>query len=123
MSDDINLYGLHGRSRTMEDEEVLGYQDILGAVQEILGAGASSAAVQKSPGFAQALARRVAARAPMTKTVQPTKKRRWPIAFGPTAVPPSTTITATSPGCADTLTEPWESTVPISLSFGSYKAA
>ncbi len=93
---DIDIYGLHGRSRTQEDEEVLGYDEIMGAVQEILGAGASSAALQKSPAFTQALARRVAARAPMTKSVQPTKKRRWPIAFGPTAVPPSTTITATA---------------------------
>lgn len=94
---DISIYGLHGRSRTTEDEEVLGADEILGAVQEILGASAaSSSAVQKSPAFAQALARRLAARSPMTKSVQPTKKRRWPIAFGPTAVPPSTTITATA---------------------------
>jgi hypothetical protein len=97
MANDIDIYGaqeilglvheilggLHGRSSSTMDEEVL-------------GAGASSAGLQASPAFAQALARRVAARTPMTKQVQPTKKRRWPIAFGPTAVPPSTTITATA---------------------------
>jgi hypothetical protein len=98
MANDIDIFsGLHGRSSTTQDEEVMGYDDILGAVQEILGATtASTAGIQGSPAFAQALARRVAARAPMTKRVQPTKKRRWPIAFGPTAVPPSTTITATA---------------------------
>jgi len=97
MANDIDIFsGLHGRSSTTQDEEVMGYDDILGAVQEILGATASTAGIQSSPAFAQALARRVAARAPMTKRVQPTKKRRWPIAFGPTAVPPSTTITATA---------------------------
>jgi hypothetical protein len=93
---DIDIYGLHGRSRTTEDEEVMGAHEILGAVHEILGLNTSSSKVQGSPAFAQALARRVAARAPMTKQVQPTKKRRWPIAFGPSAVPPSTTITATA---------------------------
>jgi len=96
MSNDIDIYGLHGRSRTTEDEEIMGNDEILGAVMEILGAGTSTGKLQSNPAFSQALARRVAARAPMTKSVQPTKKRRWPIAFGPTAVPPSTTITATA---------------------------
>lgn len=95
MQDDINIHGLQGRSRTSEDETLLGeVHEILGNIQEILGVQASSQRIQGSPAFNSALARRVAARAPMLKTVQPTKKRRWPIAFGPVAVPPSTTITA-----------------------------
>lgn len=91
--DDIEIHGLHaGR-----EPQVLGYsQEILGAAMEILGLGASSTSIKQSQAFKDAMARQLAHRAPVTRTVQPTKKRRWPIAFGPTPIPPGTTVTVTA---------------------------
>ncbi len=56
-------------------------------------ADASATALPLSA-FQQAIARRLTQRAPVISQVKLTKKRRWPIAFGPTPVPPLTTITA-----------------------------
>jgi hypothetical protein len=91
--DDIEIHGLHA-GRT---EQVLGsHEEILGAAMEILGVGASSTALKSSPAFKEALARQLARRAPVVRQVAPTKKRRWPIAFGPTGIPPNTTVTLTA---------------------------
>jgi len=87
--DDLEVFGLHGQSR---DNEVLG-DEILGA-EEILGAlAAASAQIKGSPSFQQALAQKMARRAPIVQKVQPTKKRRWTVGFGPAVIPPLTTVT------------------------------
>lgn len=91
---DIDFWGLQGHSR--DEEELVGdypHTEILGA-HEILGAlGASSAAVKGSSAFQQALANKLAKRAPITQRVQPTKKRRWTVGFGPAVIPPLSTVT------------------------------
>lgn len=94
---DIDIYGLlaglQGKSR--DEEEMVGSEEILGEHHEILGAlAAASDAIKRSPSFQSALASRLAKRAPIVQKVAPTKKRRYVMGFGPTAVPPSTTVTA-----------------------------
>ena len=60
----------------------------------ILGALAASAAkIKGGSAFQQALAAKLARRAPIVQKVQPTKKRRWTVGFGPAAVPPNSTVT------------------------------
>lgn len=71
-------------------------QEVLGAAMEILGLNGNNANIKQSQAFKDALARQLANRRPITKHVTPMKKRRWPIAFGPTTVPPMMTITATA---------------------------
>jgi hypothetical protein len=94
--DDIEIYGLHGQSR---DQEVMGGEEILG--DEILGALIqASQKIKGGAAFQQALAQKLARRAPITQKVQPTKKRRWVVGFGPAVVPPNTTVTVQSqPQC------------------------
>lgn len=92
---DIDIYGLHGQSR--DEEVVFGHEEILG-MEEILGLSpgtlaAASQQVKKSSAFQSALAQRLAKRSPIVQKVQPTKKRRWMMGFGPTAIPPSSTVT------------------------------
>lgn len=97
---DIDIYGLHGQSRDEEERwGVIGaHQEILGAAEEILGLepGAlqsSSSNVKRGSAFQAALAQRLAKRTPIVQKVNPTKKRRWMMGFGPTAIPPSSTVT------------------------------
>lgn len=99
MANDIDIYGLQGKSRP-EEEDVMGHEEILG-MQEILGALAASAQkLQGSSAFQTALANKLARRAPIVQKVQPTKKRRWIVGFGPATVPPLTTVTVQSqPQC------------------------
>ena len=67
--------------------------DIFGA-EEIVGAEAvSSSALRRSSAFKNALASAAERRAPIVQKVSPTKKRRWTVGFGPTAVPPASTVT------------------------------
>jgi hypothetical protein len=88
--DDLAIHGLYGQAR---DQEVMGGEEILGA-QEILGAlAAATSRIKGSPAFQQALAQKVARRAPIVQTIQPTKKRRWTVGFGPAVIPPSSTVT------------------------------
>ena len=91
--DDVSIYGLQGRSRA-EEEELLGGEEILGH-EEILGAALMAAAskIKGGSAFQAALANKLAKRAPITQKVQPTKKRRWTVGFGPAVVPPLTTVT------------------------------
>lgn len=97
MSDQISIWGLQGKARP--DEEMVGSEEILGS-DEILGMLSSTGAIQSTPAFQAALANRYAKRAPVTQKVNPTKKRRWPVAFGPTGIPPNTTVTITvTPQC------------------------
>lgn len=93
---DIEVHGLQGQSRDME-ETVLGHDEILGAM-EILGAAlqASSSQVKGSSAFQNALAAKVARRAPIVQKVNPTKKRRYTLGFGPTPIPPGSTVTIQS---------------------------
>lgn len=93
-NDDVYTFGLAGQSRDGievlgESHEILGAQDILGALIQ----AASSAQIKGSPAFQQALAQKMARRAPIVQTVQPTKKRRWTVGFGPAVIPPLTTVT------------------------------
>lgn len=96
--DDIEIHGLQGQSRDMEEassylgssHEILG-DEILGAVMQ-----AASQQLKGSPAFQAALANRMARRAPIVQKVHPTKKRRYTIGFGPTAIPPSSTVTIQS---------------------------
>jgi hypothetical protein len=92
--DDIMIHGLQGKARP--DEEMVGGEEILG--DEILGAAlaAASSRIKGSTAFQNALAARLAKRAPITQKVHPTKKRRWTIGLGPAAVPPSSTVTVQS---------------------------
>lgn len=93
--DDIVVHGLQGQSRDMEEaSSYLGHEEILGAY-EILGAAlqASSQQVKGGSAFQSALANRVARRAPIVQKVQPTKKRRYTLGFGPTTIPPLSTVT------------------------------
>lgn len=90
--DDISIHGLQGRSRDEEEGTTLGHEEILGA-EEILGLLASAAKIKGSSAFQNALANKLAKRAPIVQRIQPTKKRRWTIGFGPTAIPPATTVT------------------------------
>lgn len=76
--DDIDIFG---------GDEILGHEEILGAL------AAASPKIKASAAFQQALANRVAQRAPITQKVNPTKKRRWVVGFGPAVVPPSSTVT------------------------------
>lgn len=90
--DDISIYGLQGKSR--DEEELVGHQEILGdeilgAIQQVL----SSNRLRSGQPFQAALAARAAKRAPVVQRVLPTKKRRWTVGFGPTAIPPSSTVT------------------------------
>lgn len=92
MSRNMTVYGLQGHSRDEEETSYLAGDEILG--DEILGAlQAATAALQQTPGFQSAMARRLAARSPIVQRVQPTKKRRWIMGFGPTAIPPASTVT------------------------------
>jgi hypothetical protein len=92
MADDIEINGYH-QEILGAAMEILGLAD--GRREPILGAGsASSSALKQSPAFTQALARQMASRAPVVRTVTPTKKRRWPLGFGPTAIPPGMSVTA-----------------------------
>jgi hypothetical protein len=87
---DIVVHGLQGMSR---DEEVMGHEEILG-MEEILGAlQAASSKIKGGSAFQNALANKLAKRAPIVQRVQPTKKRRWTVGFGPATVPPLTTVT------------------------------
>jgi len=95
--DDVSIYGLQGQARP-DEVYAGGHQEILGGFthQEILGAIAqalSSAQMKRSSQFQTALATRMAKRAPVVEHVAPTKKRRWPVGFGPTAIPPNSTVT------------------------------
>ena len=81
--DDITIHGLQGHSRNEEE--------ILGAL-ELLGLTTSSPAIKGSTAFQTALAQRMAARAPITKHVPPTKKRRWPVGFIGSGGPASGTV-------------------------------
>lgn len=99
--DDVAIYGLQGQSRDMElasewvsGEEILGSEEILGAIQ------AASSQLKGSSAFQTALANKLARRAPIVQKVQPTKKRRWTVGFGPTAIPPLSTVAVQSqPQC------------------------
>jgi len=89
--DDVNIYGLQGKSRDME-EDVLGHEEILG-MEEILGAlQAASQKIKGGSSFQNALANKLARRAPIVQKVQPTKKRRWVVGVGPATVPPGQTV-------------------------------
>jgi hypothetical protein len=92
--DDILIHGLQGQSRDNElssdyltGEEILGHEEILGAI------AAASSRIKGTPAFQTALANKLARRAPVVQKVQPTKKRRWVVGFGPTAIPPLSTVT------------------------------
>lgn len=91
---DILIHGLGGNDRPGENyESVLGHEEILG--DEILGLlQASSASIKGGSAFQTALANRLMKRAPVVQKIQPTKKRRYTMGFGPATVPPGTTITA-----------------------------
>lgn len=91
---DILIHGLGGQDRPGENyDSVLGHEEILG--DEILGLlQASSSTIKGGSAFQSALANRLAKRAPIVQKVQPTKKRRYTMGFGPATVPPGTTITA-----------------------------
>jgi hypothetical protein len=95
MANDLDIYGLHGQSR--EDElanSYIGHEEILGALAE------ASEALQRGAGFKGALANRLARRTPIVQKVNPTKKRRWVVGFGPAGIPPGTTVTVQSqPQC------------------------
>jgi hypothetical protein len=95
--DDIEIHGLQGKSRPEEEvagEEILGHEEILGLL------AAASQQIKGGSAFQNALAQKLAKRAPIVQKVQPTKKRRWTIGFGPTVIPPSTTVTVQSqPQC------------------------
>ncbi len=90
MGRDIDIYGLLNQARG--NDEIMGGEEILGA-EEILGLVADSAAIKGGSAFQQALAAKLAKRAPIVQRVQPTKKRRWTVGFGPAAVPPTSTVT------------------------------
>lgn len=90
--DDVAIYGLQGKDRAEEEmfgeqQEILGMEEIVGAIM------AAMPQLKKSPAFQQALANRVLKRAPVVQRVNPTKKRRFTLGFGPTAIPPLTTVT------------------------------
>lgn len=95
---DLDILGLYGLSRA--EEEMVGHEEILGS-EEILGLmQANSAAIKGSSPFQAALAARLAKRSPVVQKVQPTKKRRWVVGFGPAVIPPNTTVTVQSqPQC------------------------
>jgi hypothetical protein len=86
---DIDIYGLQGMARddVFGGEEILGYEEILGSL------AASSPKIKASPAFQQALAAKMMRQSPIVKKVQPTKKRRWIVGFGPATVPPLSTVT------------------------------
>jgi hypothetical protein len=86
---DLSVFGLHGQSRDMEifGDEILGSEEILGAL------AAASSRIKGSPSFQAALAQKMARRAPIVQRIQPTKKRRWTVGFGPAVIPPLTTVT------------------------------
>lgn len=93
--DDIFIHGLQGQSRDAElssdyfgGEEILGHEEILGAA-----AALASSRIKGTPAFQTALANKLARRAPVVQKIQPTKKRRWVVGFGPTAIPPLSTVT------------------------------
>ncbi len=81
--DDYRILGLQGKSRDREDMLGADHQEILGA-EEILGAMERLGA--RNPALQQAVARRIGQHTPVVKTVAPTKKRRYPIAFGPVGI-------------------------------------
>ena len=92
---DIEIYGLHGQSRDEEErfsgEEILGMEEILGLAPGTLAA--ASGKIKASTAYQNALAAKLAKRSPIVQKIQPTKKRRWMMGFGPTAIPPSSTVT------------------------------
>jgi len=74
-----------------------GLDEILGAVQTVLGAaGASSASIVQSPNFTRAVASQLARVRPIMQKTKITKKRVWPIAFGPTNIPAGQSTVATA---------------------------
>lgn len=101
MNELLQILGLQGKSRP-EEEALAGYhQEILGggaAGYEILGAAIAQAlhSIKTSQPFNAQLAAQVARRTPVLAEVQPTKKRRWPVGFGPTPIPPLSTVTISS---------------------------
>lgn len=95
MNELLQILGLQGKDRG--EEEVLGnHQEILGGGNHMEILGALSAAVnqmKQGSAFQNAVAQRLARRTPVLQEVQPTKKRRWPVGFGPTPIPPLSTVT------------------------------
>ncbi len=87
---DIDIFGLRGQARddVFGGEEILGYEEILGAAL-----AAASPKVKASPAFQQAMAAQMMRRSPIVQKIQPTKKRRWIVGFGPATVPPLSTVT------------------------------
>lgn len=94
----LQILGLQGQSRDEELTNVGYHQEILGGNhQEILGALTTAVqAMKQGNAFQNALAQRLARRTPVVQDVQPTKKRRWPVGFGPTPIPPLSTVTISS---------------------------
>ena len=68
-----------------DDIDIFGAEEILGAMAEASGKLKGSAA------FRNALAAKLERRAPIVQKVQPTKKRRWTVGFGPEPIPPLST--------------------------------
>lgn len=94
--DSVPLRGLQA------DLEARPATDLGGGIEDILGALSSGGMsnLQNSQVFRDALAGRLSRSAPITQRVMPTKKRRWPIAFGPTPIPPGQSVTLSStPRC------------------------
>ncbi len=74
---------MFGNSGGMEIVGNAGLQEIIGRAMQIVGAGASSTAVTQGPAFAAAVANHLQRVRPIMQHTQITKKRVWPIAFGP----------------------------------------
>lgn len=80
-------------------EEVFGnagLDEIVGRAMENVGATGSTAAIQQSPAFTAAVARHLSRTRPIMQKTAITKKRLWPIAFGPTAIPAGQSTVATA---------------------------
>jgi len=74
-----------------------GFDEILGELAnelQVLGYDVNANQLKSSPDAKRALARQLLAHSPVVRNRPVSKKRRWPIGFGPVAVPPGTTITA-----------------------------
>lgn len=79
-------------------EEIIGaaVRQVIGANPTLLGAGANSQALVQSPAFQQAVARNLARTRPIMQKTKISKKRVWPLAFGPTDIPAGQSTVATA---------------------------
>jgi hypothetical protein len=90
--DDMQVFNGYGG----DPDTLLGNEEILGRAMEILGYPANSTSMLQSPAAKAAISAQLAHTRPILKHVPVTKKRVWPIAFGPTSIPPGQSVVATA---------------------------